>query len=98
MFKIVLVALFLVLNLYSNEVYILPKQGEQIKDKISESITNAKSEILVAMYNLKTYLLINKALEELKDELFNSKNNFIKPFYIYGNEHDCESINIFVFE
>ncbi|MDD3054916.1 MAG: phospholipase D-like domain-containing protein [Aliarcobacter sp.] len=51
MFKIVLVALFLVLNLYSNEVYILPKQGEQIKDKISESITNAKSEILIAMYN-----------------------------------------------
>ena len=51
MFKIILIALFLVLNLYSNEVYILPKQGEQIKDKISESITNAKSEILVAMYN-----------------------------------------------
>ena len=51
MFKIVLVALFLVLNLYSNEVYILPKQGEQIKDKISESITSAKSEILIAMYN-----------------------------------------------
>ena len=51
MFKIILISLFLVLNLYSNEVYILPKQGEQIKDKISESITNAKSEILVAMYN-----------------------------------------------
>ena len=51
MFKIVLIALFLVLNLYSTEVYILPKQGEQIKDKISESITNAKSEILIAMYN-----------------------------------------------
>ena len=51
MFKIVLIALFLVLNLYSNEVYILPKQGEQITDKISESITNAKSEILIAMYN-----------------------------------------------
>lgn len=51
MFKIILIALFLVLNLYSNEVYILPKQGEQIKDKISESITNAKSEILIAMYN-----------------------------------------------
>ena len=51
MFKIVLIALFLVLNLYSNEVYILQKQGEQIKDKISESITNAKSEILIAMYN-----------------------------------------------
>ena len=51
MFKIVLILLFLVLNLYSNEVYILPKQGEEIKDKISESILNAKSEILVAMYN-----------------------------------------------
>ena len=51
MFKIILISLFLVLNLYSNEVYILPKQGDEIKDKISESITNAKSEILVAMYN-----------------------------------------------
>ncbi len=51
MFKIVLISLFLVLNLYSNEVYILPKQGEEIKDKISESITSAKSEILIAMYN-----------------------------------------------
>ena len=51
MFKIVLISLFLVLNLYSNEVYILPKQGEEIKDKISESILNSKSEILIAMYN-----------------------------------------------
>jgi phosphatidylserine/phosphatidylglycerophosphate/cardiolipin synthase-like enzyme len=51
MLKIVLISLFIVLNLYSNEVYILPKQGDEIKDKISESITNAKSEILVAMYN-----------------------------------------------
>ena len=51
MFKIILISLFLVLNLYSNEVYILPKQGEEIKDKISESIINSKSEILVAMYN-----------------------------------------------
>ena len=51
MFKIILISLFLVLNLYSNEVYILPKQGDEIKDKISESITNAKSEILIAMYN-----------------------------------------------
>ena len=51
MFKIVFITLFLVLNLFSNEVYILPKQGEDIKDKISESIINSKSEILVAMYN-----------------------------------------------
>ncbi|MDD2896725.1 MAG: phospholipase D-like domain-containing protein [Aliarcobacter sp.] len=51
MFKIVFITLFLVLNLFSNEVYILPNQGEVIKDKISESIINSKSEILVAMYN-----------------------------------------------
>ena len=51
MFKIVFITLFLVLNLFSNEVYILPSQGEEIKDKISESIINSKSEILVAMYN-----------------------------------------------
>ena len=51
MFKIFIISIFLVINIFANEVYILPKQGEQIKDKISESITNAKSEILVAMYN-----------------------------------------------
>ena len=51
MFKIVFITLFLVLNLFSNEVFILPNQGEEIKDKISESIINSKSEILVAMYN-----------------------------------------------
>ncbi|MDD2887833.1 MAG: phospholipase D-like domain-containing protein [Aliarcobacter sp.] len=51
MFKIIFITLFLVLNLFSNEVYILPKQGEEIKDKISESILNSKSEILIAMYN-----------------------------------------------
>lgn len=51
MFKIVFITLFLVLNLFSNEVYILPNQGEVIKDKISESIINSKSEILIAMYN-----------------------------------------------
>ena len=51
MFKFVLISLFLILNLYSNEVYILPNQGKEIKDKISESIINSNSEILIAMYN-----------------------------------------------
>ena len=51
MFKIFIISIFLVINIFANEVYILPKQGEQIKDKISESITNAKSEIFIAMYN-----------------------------------------------
>jgi phosphatidylserine/phosphatidylglycerophosphate/cardiolipin synthase-like enzyme len=49
--KIFVISVFLVINLFANEIYILPKQGEEIKDKISESITSAKSEILIAMYN-----------------------------------------------
>jgi phosphatidylserine/phosphatidylglycerophosphate/cardiolipin synthase-like enzyme len=49
--KIFVISVFLVINLFANEIYILPKQGEEIKDKISESITSAKHEILIAMYN-----------------------------------------------
>lgn len=51
MLKIFVISIFLVINLFANEIYILPKQSEDIKDKISESITSAKSEILIAMYN-----------------------------------------------
>ena len=51
MFKIFLISIFMVLNLYSNEVYILPKQGDEIKDKISDLILSSKSEIQIAMYN-----------------------------------------------
>ena len=36
MFKIFLISIFMVLNLYSNEVFILPKQGDEIKEKISD--------------------------------------------------------------
>ncbi len=51
MLKIFVLSVFLVINLFANEIYILPKQSEDIKDKISESITSAKHEILIAMYN-----------------------------------------------
>jgi phosphatidylserine/phosphatidylglycerophosphate/cardiolipin synthase-like enzyme len=51
MFKIFLISIFMVLNLYSNEVFILPKQGDEIKDKISDLILSSKSEIQIAMYN-----------------------------------------------
>lgn len=51
MFKIFLISIFMVLNLYSNEVFILPKQGDEIKDKISDFIQSSKSEIQIAMYN-----------------------------------------------
>lgn len=51
MFKIFLISIFMVLNLYSNEVFILPKQSDEIKDKISDLILSSKSEIQIAMYN-----------------------------------------------
>lgn len=51
MFKIFLISIFMVLNLYANEVFILPKQGDEIKDKISDFIQSSKSEIQIAMYN-----------------------------------------------
>ncbi len=51
MFKIFLISIFMVLNLYSNEVFILPKLGDEIKDKISDFIQSSKSEIQIAMYN-----------------------------------------------
>ena len=51
MFKISFIFLILILNLYSNEVYFLPKQSNQTKEKISELILNAKSDIAIAMYN-----------------------------------------------
>ena len=78
MFKIVLISLFLILNLYSNEVYILPKQGDEIKDKISESITNAKSEILVAMYNF--------SYKKFAKELVKASKNGVKIKVILDKE------------
>ncbi len=48
-------------------------------------------------YIFKTYLLLNKAFSENKKELFNGLN-IKKPLFIYGNEHDCEKINIYSYE
>ncbi|ARV08149.1 hypothetical protein BTO05_00275 [Winogradskyella sp. PC-19] len=48
-------------------------------------------------YKYKYFLLLNEVLSENDGELF---KNFpiIKPFYIYGNEHDCEYINLHIIE
>ena len=45
----------------------------------------------------KTYLLLNKAFEEIGVESFKGIE-IEKPLMIYGNEHDCEPINIFSYE
>ncbi|MFV9482310.1 hypothetical protein ACNI3T_00655 [Christiangramia sp. ASW11-125] len=45
----------------------------------------------------KTYILLHKALNNLGPEIFNGLN-IKKPLMIYGNEHDCEPISIYVLE
>lgn len=45
----------------------------------------------------KTYLLLHEAFNQIGIEVFNGINIQF-PLYIYGNEHDCEAINICVFE
>ena len=49
--KILFIFFIFVLNLYSDEFYFLPKQSSETKEKISELILNAKSNIMIAMYN-----------------------------------------------
>lgn len=52
---------------------------------------------LFKSYIYKTYLLLFEAFELLKIEEFDGIK-ITKPLYIYGNEHDCEAINIYVYE
>ena len=45
----------------------------------------------------KTYLLLYQAFDELGENLYENIP-IKKPLFIYGNEHDCYPINIYVFE
>ena len=52
---------------------------------------------LKKLYELKAYILLHEVFKEIGDELF-KRLPVKKPLFIYGNEHDCESMNIFVYE
>ncbi len=59
-----------------------------------------ESEIYQALKNayiFKTYILLHKAFDELGTKLLDGIE-IIKPLMVYGCEHDCEVINIYVFE
>lgn len=58
----------------------------------SEIYTN-----LSEMYIYQTYLLLHETLEEVGEELFTGID-IEKPLMIYGNEHDCGAISVFVYE
>lgn len=52
---------------------------------------------LLNSVKFKTYLFLNEAFDQIGIESFKGIE-IEKPLFIYGNEHDCEAINIFVFE
>lgn len=51
MLKIIFISFLFIINLYSSEVYLLPKEADEAKEKISELIQDANLEIFIAMYN-----------------------------------------------
>ena len=58
------------------------------------------SDIYQALNNsfkFKTYILLHKAIDELGIKILDGIE-IEKPLMIYGNEHDCEPINIYAFE
>ncbi|TCN56440.1 hypothetical protein D0809_15000 [Flavobacterium circumlabens] len=54
-------------------------------------------ESLTQVYIYKVFLLLNKTFQQLESKIFEGIN-IHRPFYIYGNEHDCEASNIYVFK
>ncbi|GFD92839.1 hypothetical protein KUL156_49140 [Alteromonas sp. KUL156] len=59
-----------------------------------------ESDIYLALkdaYIFKTYILLHKAFDGLGNKIFDGIE-IEKPLMIYGSEHDCEAINIYMFE
>lgn len=59
-----------------------------------------ESDIYQALNNsfkFKTYILLHKAFDELGIKILDGID-IEKPVMVYGNEHDCEPINIYAFE
>ncbi|WP_370390457.1 hypothetical protein [uncultured Winogradskyella sp.] len=59
-----------------------------------------ESDIYQALNNsfkFKTYIILHKAFDELGIKILDGIE-IEKPVMIYGNEHDCEPINIYAFE
>lgn len=54
-------------------------------------------ESLTQVYIYKVFLLLNKTFQQLESNIF-EVINIHRPFYIFGNEHDCEASNIYTFK
>ncbi len=64
----------------SNNIYFLPDQSDEAKDRIISLIESAKQSIDVAMYNM-SYKKFNKALEKAKDRGINVRIIYEKSDY-----------------
>lgn len=89
MFKIIFIAIFLFSNLYSNEyqTYFLPKQADEVKDKIIELIDSSKKSIKISMYNFSykkfAKQLVNASKNGVKVEIILDKEKVEKDDEIY---------------
>ena len=66
----------------------------EIEDIINE--TEYFQNLLNAL-KFKTYLLLHDTFDQLGIEIFKDFK-VENPLYIYANEHDCEAMNVYVFE
>ena len=78
MLKILFISLFLVLNLYSNEIYLLPTDSKKAQKEISSTILNAKSEIFIAMYNF--------SYKDFAKDLIKASKNGVKITVLFDNK------------
>lgn len=58
---------------------------------------NTFYESLTQVYLYKVFLLLNKTFQKLEPNIFDGIN-IHRPFYIFGNEHDCPVSNIYSFK
>lgn len=83
---------------YSNVWSNLISLNEQLEDlDVFDALATTDTyNYLLNSYLFKTYLLLFKAFDNIMIEEFEGIN-IEKPLFIYGNEHDCEPMNIYIY-
>lgn len=78
MFKKLLISFLFVINLYSNDVFLLPNDSKEAQNKISSLILEAKSEIFIAMYNF--------SYNKFANDLIKASKNGVKITVLFDKE------------
>jgi phosphatidylserine/phosphatidylglycerophosphate/cardiolipin synthase-like enzyme len=77
-FKHLLISFLFVINLYSNDVFLLPNDSKEAQNKISSLILEAKSEIFIAMYNF--------SYNKFANDLIKASKNGVKITVLFDKE------------